>query len=512
MLYLIPSVVLASSSSSSSPGNVPVNEIKYFMSGIVLVYFGLFPKIPQDSGGSGGGLDGSFTGDIPLKLGENTISVHVVDLAGGLTAPHPVPAAAGSSGSPSGREVLTELNIIGGTPGGTELRLDVPLTRAELIGILVRAMGNPDPSQLLDGAAAFSDTADHWASGEIALAKNMGLTAGYPDATFAPDTGVTSAEAVDLLNKILGVDLLPGPLSEAPIEKALEAGVIGADSPLAVDPGKVVLKGEFYDAFGDAALNFPLEDGKTLLQTYIKPDPPSLVIDPPAPVTPEPTTPISGSVSPDTVTVKVGGKNVEILDGSFTADIELAVGPNEILVQAIDLVGNAAPQTVTITRTVGAAASIEVQGPTVVLTGQTVEFGVVVKDSNGVVISGACVTGTIDDPIAGVVEGNTLHAGTTPGVKTIRWHSGGVTVVTEVEIIKPCGIEIDLGEIGGCSIQELETRFSDQVSASGAEAQRNAEHLKGLIDFFNQPPGVSVDLNQLNAHLDRLEKIRLGAR
>ncbi|OWA35838.1 hypothetical protein B9G55_08075 [Saccharibacillus sp. O16] len=79
-----------------------------------------------------------------------------------------------------------------------------PVTRAELAAVLVRwkALGTPSGAAL--ESAEFSDTAGHWAAGDIARARQAGYLLGLPDGTFEPDRTLSRAEAAAVFNRVLG--------------------------------------------------------------------------------------------------------------------------------------------------------------------------------------------------------------------------------------------------------------------------------------------------------------------
>ncbi|MFD2170508.1 cadherin-like beta sandwich domain-containing protein [Tumebacillus lipolyticus] len=92
---------------------------------------------------------------------------------------------------------------MGGRPDGLFSPND-PLTRAELATVLVRwrqvqASGQP----------RFPDAASHWAAAAIATSERRGWMIGYEDGSFRPDQSVTRAEAVTILNRVLGRPSLP---------------------------------------------------------------------------------------------------------------------------------------------------------------------------------------------------------------------------------------------------------------------------------------------------------------
>ena len=50
---------------------------------------------------------------------------------------------------------------------------------------------------------SFTDISGHWAKAEIEQAAALGWIKGYPDGTFRPDSNITRAEAIVLLNRVL---------------------------------------------------------------------------------------------------------------------------------------------------------------------------------------------------------------------------------------------------------------------------------------------------------------------
>jgi hypothetical protein len=76
------------------------------------------------------------------------------------------------------------------------------ITRAEFAAIASKFV-EPDTS----AALAFSDvSSSHWAYGAIQSAFSQGWISGYNDGTFKPDANITRAEAVIVLNRMLGWD------------------------------------------------------------------------------------------------------------------------------------------------------------------------------------------------------------------------------------------------------------------------------------------------------------------
>jgi len=94
---------------------------------------------------------------------------------------------------------LASRNIVFGFPDGT-FRPNQPITRAELTAAMSRFFYVTDT-----GANNFSDVPpNHWATPYINIAHNKGWIIGFPDGTFRPDNVMTRAEAVTIINRVLG--------------------------------------------------------------------------------------------------------------------------------------------------------------------------------------------------------------------------------------------------------------------------------------------------------------------
>lgn len=327
-------------------------------------------------------------------------------------------------------ERMAELGLVKGRAPG-DYALSETITRAEMVTVLVRALGQESTAQLLAGAPAFADTNDHWASGYVALAKNLGITNGRTPTTFEPDATVTAAEAVAFLVKFLGLpvnDELGWPNSY--LASALEAGIVTADDNLAGIADSPAPRGMVF-FFSDVAFsNVKLENGKTVYQTYVKTDAPSLSVDPVAAVTAATSVTVTGKVSGHTA-LYVGGSAVSANeDGSFSASVALEGGENKIVVSAVDAVGNEAVKEVTVTREFGAAAAIEAADITVGA-GAEVEVEVAVMDASGAVIPAAEVTG---ESAVGTYADGTFTAGTKAGTGTLTLRSGDAVATVNVTV------------------------------------------------------------------------------
>ncbi|GMK39936.1 hypothetical protein PCCS19_29910 [Paenibacillus sp. CCS19] len=76
------------------------------------------------------------------------------------------------------------------------------ITRAEMAVIVARWLGLEG-----DATSSFTDTADHWSASYIALVAEAGIMTGYPDGSFKPEQYLSRAEAVTIINRILGLEL-----------------------------------------------------------------------------------------------------------------------------------------------------------------------------------------------------------------------------------------------------------------------------------------------------------------
>lgn len=97
-------------------------------------------------------------------------------------------------------KALAELEIVGGYADGT-FRPQRHITRREFVAMISRFFDDlPE-----DSPAQFTDVAeDAWGYKEISAAAQLGWIDGYKDGTFRPDSDITRAEAVVIINRVLG--------------------------------------------------------------------------------------------------------------------------------------------------------------------------------------------------------------------------------------------------------------------------------------------------------------------
>lgn len=107
---------------------------------------------------------------------------------------------------------LYKANIITGYPDGT-FRPTEPITRAEFATIAAR-FDKLD----LSNSTKFTDITGHWAEKYITSAEIKGWVNGYPDLTFKPEQDITRAEAMTLINNVLGREVKKENIHEEAID------------------------------------------------------------------------------------------------------------------------------------------------------------------------------------------------------------------------------------------------------------------------------------------------------
>lgn len=93
---------------------------------------------------------------------------------------------------------LASMGIINGRGNGV-FDGEATITRAEFAAIAARF-----DSGAYSGADKFSDVGGHWAAELINRAAAKGWILGYSDGSFKPDQSITRAEAMTLINRVLG--------------------------------------------------------------------------------------------------------------------------------------------------------------------------------------------------------------------------------------------------------------------------------------------------------------------
>lgn len=380
-------------------------------------------------------------------------------------------------------ERMAKLGLVRGRSGDpTDLALNMPITRAELVTVIVRAFGFEEDAKFLRGSATFPDTAQHWASGEIALANNMiranGYSMGMPDGTFSPDGSVTAAQAVAFLVKFLGVPFDGAkPWPNNYLDAAVSAKLITTE-----DRVRFMALGEapaprglvFYVA-DNGFSSYNIAEGKTVYTKYVKSAPPTVTLDSLPQTTPDSRVTVSGTVSSDVISVTVGGKTASLSGGRFTGAVDLTPGENRVAVQANDLVGNTATAQVLITRGDPKPAVIDAPAAVTVGVGQAVDLPVTVKDAAGNQVSGATVSATSD---WGTFTAGRFTAGSKVGAGSLTLRVGDVVKTVSVTItagplakitVSPATVDLASGASQKYTVTG-EDQFGNPVSLSSGVA------------------------------------------
>ncbi|SDE67377.1 S-layer homology domain-containing protein, partial [Paenibacillus sp. UNCCL117] len=101
-----------------------------------------------------------------------------------------------------------QMGVMNGYPDGS-FKPEASITRGEMAAIVVRLVDSVEKSD----SGSFRDIDGHWAQAAIEKAKAAGIINGYEDETFRPEQTLTRAEAVTMMNKILGRGPLLGAAS-----------------------------------------------------------------------------------------------------------------------------------------------------------------------------------------------------------------------------------------------------------------------------------------------------------
>ncbi|MCG0239402.1 MAG: S-layer homology domain-containing protein [Firmicutes bacterium] len=379
-----------------------------------------------------------------MRLRRSLAILSVLLLLTGLLSPVALAASGGQRNITADEAVayLKRFGIVRGDPDGN-LRLNDPITRAELVKILVAALGQEQQAQVLTGAVAFPDTANHWASGYIAVAKMSNLASGYPDGTFKPQNNVTNAEVLAFLTRAVGVAEDPSlPWPDKVIQPAIQQGIVPPELDIRLVADFPATRAGVFLFAHRAFLLVKGSDGKNLYQRYWDKEAPALTLNDVPEVTSAAQVTVSGRAT-GAREVLVNGSAVALLaDGSFSSVVDLQVGTNEITVVAVDDVGNTTTETLTVARSGGEPAEIEAPASLTFKVGESRRLDVTVKDANGIAIPNAEITAEVSDDLGTFdPETMTFTAGDKTGVGTLTLRAGEATAritvtVTAGDVVK----------------------------------------------------------------------------
>ena len=139
-------------------------------------------------------------------------------------------------------EVLSALEILQGDDKGN-FNPDANITRAEFAAVVCRALGLEDSANGAKGVTSFDDVAaDHWATGYINLASQMGIINGYGDGNFGPEDNVTYEQAVKMLVAALGFEYMAQNRGGWPTGYLVVANAYGVTSGVKATAGEAAAR------------------------------------------------------------------------------------------------------------------------------------------------------------------------------------------------------------------------------------------------------------------------------
>ena len=109
--------------------------------------------------------------------------------------------------------------LVGGYSDGT-FKPNQPITRAEFFTMIAK-LYNVEANRPITGTI-FSDLNGHWAEKSITLLQKLGIIGGYEDGTVRPNNNLTRAEAVTILNRVLGRRANTSSFSDASVANAMK--------------------------------------------------------------------------------------------------------------------------------------------------------------------------------------------------------------------------------------------------------------------------------------------------
>jgi hypothetical protein len=341
---------------------------------------------------------------------------------------------------------MNQLGVVQGSgtlPNGQpDLNLDGQITRAELITTIVRSFGLETAAQASKGIASFADVpAGQWYSGYVAVANNLakskGIAIGRSESVFDPNASVTKAEALVFVLKFLGLNATGAGTAwyDPWLDLATTQGVM-TPAQRAEALQNAALSATRGEAFVILDLGYRakvLPGGLSLYTQFVDSLAPAITLVSLPPTTTEATVTVTGTVSDNkaVTSASVNGNLVTLTGGRFSTTIQLAPGPNSIVVEATDLAGNSQRETLVVTRGATDAASIQAADLTVGA-GQSINAGVVVKDAAGTAIPGVVVAGT---STLGTFANGQFTAGSALGSGKLTLKAAGLTKEINVNVV-----------------------------------------------------------------------------
>lgn len=378
--------------------------------------------------------------------------------------------------------------------GTTDLALGEPITRAELLKVVIMGLGYTEAQvNVLKGAPSFSDVdVNQWYAPYVALAKNIaeqnGFEVGYPDGTFRPNNQVTAIEALVFVMKLLGITPATGAnWVQDNINLALQNGVLtSADAEALLDAATEPANRGLAFAIVDTAFITYTVDGKNVYQQFVDKEAPGLAVD----ATPE-------SVQAATITITgtvtgaselYAGSDAITFDGEgkFSYEAALEVGQNTITLTAKDIVGNVTTVDVVVERTVGAAAAIDIEIAEQIVAGSEAEMKIVVTDATGAPVE-------IDEESLNVIIGGEI--GTyADGVFKASEKAGKGTITVTYGELEPAVVEIEIVPGAPVKVEAEKTSVKPGAAVKLFVKDAFGNVIKGAT-FYEESPDAVIEGN-----------------
>jgi len=396
------------------------------------------------------------------------------------------PAAGAQAG-----EQLMRLDLIRGKYPGDPLALTENATRAELISLIVRAMHREERAAALQGYPAYPDTADHWASGEIALAQRLlrwSTADPLADAQgrFRPDDPLTPVEALQIL--MLLIDLQPESKTPYPanyLNIAVAEGLITEQDRAMIqsDPEQPASRSMLF-YLADRAFGSDRGSNGSYYRTYFDTAAPFLTLDGPTSPVGSPSVRITGRTESGAM-LFVGERQIPVEPtGDFSFDVALpAATTYTIQATARDLVGNEITRSVQVTRTGGPPVSLTAEGPVILPAGSTASVPLTILDEEGTLLPHAPTSGTSD---LGRYREGRFTAGEKAGNGTLTVRTGALetTVAVQVVLASPATLSLERAHTLVNQPLPLIVRATDPFG--------NSEQVTTGLTFASQSPDVTI--------------------
>lgn len=399
---------------------------------------------------------------------------------------------------------LRHFEIVQGVlmPDGTvSPALDMTLTRAQLVTIIVRAFGEETTAKILQGASAFADVpGSHWSSGYVAVAQNIatkhGFPLGYPDGSFQPERTVTVIEALAFIMKFLGVPVGTGEdWVNQTINSALVAGVITAEQAEEYrrEANLEATRGMAFAMADSIFYNYAGLEGNTVYKKHHDNVAPVVTLGSLPERTSQSSITVRGTVSGDADKVFVGSDRVTVgADGRFAVEIALEPGVNEIEVTVTDKAGNVGTAQATVSRGSGEAAKIVASLPDRnVKAGDTVPLDVKILDDAGIDTGLTGWEVTVGGDI-GTYEDGKFTAGGKLGRGTITVTYGNLTDTINVTIMAGDVAKVEPASPSVAPGSEVRLYATDAFGNRISGAVFSDDHPETFIDgdrFIATKPG-----------------------